>query len=94
VVSLVVVLAPEARNRVAPIGRLQLRSADGRLVPLRDVAAQIGVDLDWIYLGRKDGLPFKLAIEISKLEKELEKEGREPNRNWIDLGDGPSPSEN
>ena len=58
------------------------------------VAERIGVGLDWIYLGCKDGLPFKLAIEISKLEKELEKEGREPNRNWIDLGDGPSPSEN
>lgn len=37
-VSLVVVLAPEARNRVAQIGRLQLRSIDGRLVQLRDVA--------------------------------------------------------
>jgi CzcA family heavy metal efflux pump len=38
VVSLVVVLAPEVRNSVAQIGRLQLRTADGRLVPLRDVA--------------------------------------------------------
>jgi Cu/Ag efflux pump CusA len=38
VVSLVVVLAPQARNRVGGIGRLQLRSGDGRLVALKDVA--------------------------------------------------------
>jgi Cu/Ag efflux pump CusA len=38
VISLIVVLAPEARNRVAQIGNLQLRSIDGRLVQLRDVA--------------------------------------------------------
>jgi len=43
VVPLVVVLAPEARNKIAQIGRLQLRSADGRLVPLRDVA-DIGLE--------------------------------------------------
>ena len=54
------------------------------------VVERTGVDLDWLYLGRKDGLPVNLAIEISKLEKE----GREPNRDWVDLGDGPSPSEN
>jgi hypothetical protein len=34
------------------------------------VVERFGVDLDWIYLGRKDGLPFKLAIEIFKLKKE------------------------
>jgi CzcA family heavy metal efflux pump len=38
VISLVVVLAPDARNRPSRIGRLQLRAADGRLVPLRDIA--------------------------------------------------------
>ncbi|HTT40499.1 MAG TPA: efflux RND transporter permease subunit [Burkholderiales bacterium] len=38
VVGLVVVLAPEARNRVGPIGSLQLRASDGRLVRLGDVA--------------------------------------------------------
>jgi CzcA family heavy metal efflux pump len=38
VVSLVVVLAPDGRNRPSRIGRLQLRAADGRLVPLRDIA--------------------------------------------------------
>ena len=64
------------------------------------VVERTGVDLDWIYLGRKDGLPSKLAIEISNLEKEE----REPNRelmDWINrgwpiaiqaLGSGISPS--
>jgi len=37
-VSLVVVLTPDTRNRVVQIGRLQLRTIDGRLVPLADVA--------------------------------------------------------
>ncbi|PWT75365.1 MAG: CusA/CzcA family heavy metal efflux RND transporter, partial [Proteobacteria bacterium] len=37
-VNLVVVLAPEVRNRVASISRLQLRASDGRLVRLADVA--------------------------------------------------------
>src|SRR5215475_3183613 len=43
VVPLVVVLAPETRDRVGEIGRLQLRAADGRLVPLRDIA-DIGLE--------------------------------------------------
>lgn len=38
VVTLAVVLAPQVRNRIAQIGRLQLRAADGRLVPLSEVA--------------------------------------------------------
>ena len=38
VIPLVVVMAPEARDRIAHMGRLQLRAADGRLVPLRDIA--------------------------------------------------------
>lgn len=38
VVGLVVVLAPEARNRVGAIGNLQLRASEGRLVRLADVA--------------------------------------------------------
>ncbi len=43
VIPLVVVLAPETRDRIAEIGRLQLRAADGRLVPLRDIA-DIGLE--------------------------------------------------
>jgi len=43
VIPVVVVLAPETRDRIAEIGRLQLRAADGRLVPLRDVA-DIGLE--------------------------------------------------
>ena len=43
VIPLVVVLAPEARNKITQIGRLQLRAADGRLVPLRDIA-DIGLE--------------------------------------------------
>ncbi|HEY7760456.1 MAG TPA: efflux RND transporter permease subunit [Burkholderiales bacterium] len=38
VVDLVVVLAPEARERVPAVGDLRLRAADGRLLRLRDVA--------------------------------------------------------
>ena len=57
------------------------------------VVERTGVDLDWLYLGRKDGLPSKLAIEISNLEKEEREPNREePNLDWINLGDGPSPS--
>ncbi|MEO8628721.1 MAG: efflux RND transporter permease subunit, partial [Betaproteobacteria bacterium] len=37
-VALVVVLAPEVRNRITQIGSLQLRSVDGALVFLRDIA--------------------------------------------------------
>ncbi len=43
VIPLVVVLAPETRDRIAEIGRLQLRAAEGRLVPLRDIA-DIGLE--------------------------------------------------
>ncbi len=43
VIPLVVVLAPGTRDRIAEIGRLQLRAADGRLVPLRDIA-DIGLE--------------------------------------------------
>jgi hypothetical protein len=42
---------------------------------------RIGVSLDWIYLGRRAGLPEKLASEISKLEKEA----RGVHRDWLDL---------
>ena len=58
------------------------------------VVERTGVDLDWLYLGRKDGLPSKLAIEISNLEKEEREPSREepnreePNLDWINLGDG------
>ena len=38
VVDLVVVLAPEARERVPSVGELRLRAADGRLIRLQDVA--------------------------------------------------------
>ncbi|HXV07343.1 MAG TPA: efflux RND transporter permease subunit [Burkholderiales bacterium] len=38
VVDLVVVLAPEVRERVPAVGALRLRAADGRLIQLRDVA--------------------------------------------------------
>src|SRR5207344_1333794 len=38
VIPLVVVMAPEARDRISQMGRLQLRAGDGRLVPLRDIA--------------------------------------------------------
>jgi CzcA family heavy metal efflux pump len=38
VVDLVVVLAPEARDRVPAVGALRLRAADGRLIQLQDVA--------------------------------------------------------
>jgi CzcA family heavy metal efflux pump len=38
VVTLAVVLEPQVRNRIAQIGRLQLRAADGRLVALSEVA--------------------------------------------------------
>jgi len=38
VVNLTVVLAPEVRDDIAHVGRLQLRAADGRLVRLGDVA--------------------------------------------------------
>jgi CzcA family heavy metal efflux pump len=43
VVPVVVVLAPEARNKIAQVGSLRLRSTDGRLVPLRDIA-DIGLE--------------------------------------------------
>ena len=33
----------------------------------------LGISLDWIYLGRKGALPAKLAIEISKLERQVRK---------------------
>jgi transcriptional regulator with XRE-family HTH domain len=45
------------------------------------IVERIGVTLDWIYLGRRDGLPAKLAAEISKLEKE----DRKVDRDWLDL---------
>jgi transcriptional regulator with XRE-family HTH domain len=35
----------------------------------------LGISLDWIYLGRKGSLPAKLAIEISKLERQTRKPG-------------------
>jgi CzcA family heavy metal efflux pump len=38
VVDLVVVLAPAVRERVPTVGDLRLRAADGRLIPLQDVA--------------------------------------------------------
>jgi transcriptional regulator with XRE-family HTH domain len=45
------------------------------------IVERIGITLDWIYLGRRDGLPLKIATEISKLEKEVLK----ADRDWLEI---------
>jgi transcriptional regulator with XRE-family HTH domain len=45
------------------------------------MAKRIGITLDWIYLGRREGLPVNMATEISKLE--IEERGLP--RDWLDL---------